>query len=707
MAFDNNKIKFLQGTAEKLASLSSSEAGAFYLTNDTHELYVGLGENHKPVALNRWVDIVDNVNDITSNEAYKKEGKLYYATKENILCTWDSTQGKWIQINPDTNTALNSVEISNGEKRDGAIAYTLTFKQTDKSGAAVEPDVTAELVITEDMVTSLVVDVKVDVTATVSDNVATVTTTGTGSNGDGFKVKGTNGITIETEEDFDGFVIDGTTYDLEVSNTTVQLKETEGNVVGSAEFTDDDKWIEVSNDNGKIKVAHIGSDSATKTSGTATKLEDEDTFEVITGLTIEKGHVTGYQTTEYTVQDTKNVIDGSIENKDEVNQLKLDTKDENGTVVQTDYVDVSSSLEVNGQLYTIQPEGVIELPEYYTKEEVDSQHRAINAMVYKGVIDSSNPLPSSAEIGWTYKVGEEGTYAGIECGVGDILIANGTEVDGVLTSITWDHIDTSDFEDTTYDLQAKDNKITLHNNVTLGNDEIVVDDDDIVILTTANDVLKGAHKEYTISKPAAEKEELAHSEAFTVITGLVDDGHGHITEINTTEFTLPASGDSVEADATNVKLTLKDVAGSAQGSIDIDAKSGDPITVEGASADGKNLVATIGHSKVTKNDTTGTATPEHGGTFNVIEAVTYDDYGHVSGIKTTTVTLPEETVYEIEGPTTISKEINGEAKNIGVKYELKNDEGATMGAPIELVSDSLAIGVSGTQTAVDIVWGSF
>jgi hypothetical protein len=341
---------------------------------------------------------------------------------------------------------------------------------------------------------------------------------------------------------------------------------------------------------------------------------------------------------------------------------------------------------------------VIELPEYYTKEEVDSQHRAINAMVYKGVVDSSNPLPSSAEIGWTYKVGEEGTYAGIECGVGDILIANGTEVDGVLTSITWDHIDTSDFEDTTYDLQAKDNKITLHNNVTLGNDEIVVDDDDIVILTTTNDVLKGVHKEYTISKPAAEKEELAHSEAFTVITGLVDDGHGHITEINTTEFTLPASGDSVEADATNVKLTLKDVAGSVQGSIDIDAKSGDPITVEGASSDGKNLVATIGHSKVTKNDTTSTVAPEHGSTFDVIEAVTYDDYGHVNGIKTTTVTLPEETVYEIEGPATIDK---------GVKYELKNDEGATMGAPIELVSDSLTIGVSGTQTAVDIVWGSF
>lgn len=685
---------------------SSAVNGAFYLTTDSDRLYIGK-EDGTLADLNKYVKIIESLAD-GSTLPTGQEGDFLYIKDSNILAVYSNNT--WKQINVNTNDTVNDIEFTDGEKitigegdnEKSAIKYTLKLTQKDVNGQVIngsngQPMVlNADLTITEDMVTSLVVNVEVDVEATVANNVAIVTTTGAGANGNGFKVKGQDGITITTEEDFDGFVIDGTTYELGVNNTTVQLKETEGNVVGSAEFTDDDKWIEVSNDNGKIKVAHIGDNSATKTSGTATKLEDEDEFEVITGLTIEKGHVTGYQTTEYTVQDTKNVVEGSIESKDEVNQLKLDTKDENGTVVQTDYVDISSSLEVNGQLYTVQPEGIIELPEYYTKEEVDSQHRAINAMVYKGVVDSSNLLPSSAEIGWTYKVGEEGTYAGVECGVGDILIANGTEVDGVLTSITWDHIDTSDFEDTTYDLQAKDNKITLHNNVTLGNDEIVVEDDDIVILTTANDVLKGAHKEYTISKPAAEQEELAHSEAFTVITGLVDDGYGHITEINTTEFTLPASGDIVEADATNVKLTLKDVDGQVQGSIDLD--DDDVIIVEGASTDGKNLVATIKHAEVTKSDTTGTAAPEHGDTFNVIETITYDNYGHVSGVKTTTVTLPAETVYEIDGPTAINK---------GVKYELKNDEGATMGDPIEVISDSLTVAVSGTQTAVDIVWGSF
>ena len=443
MAFDNQKIKFLQGTAAKLAGLSSSEAGAFYLTNDTHELYVGLGENQKPVALNRWVDVVDSLSAITATDEYKKTGKLYYLKNDNILCTYKN--GEWIQINPDSNTSLNSVEISDGEKRDGAIAYTLTFKQTEKSGAVVEPDVTAELVITEDMVTSLVVDVKVDVTASVENEIATVITTGTGSDGDGFKVKGNDGITITTEDGFDGFVIDGTTYELEADGTKIQLRNSNGtgsddtDIDGIVEFIDDDKWIEVTNDNGKIKVAHIGSSDIEPTAGTAKELVDDEKIEVITGLTIEEGHITGYEVSEYTAQDTTYTVETEIDT-DKTVKVSLRNADTN-QIDSFDNVDISSDLIVNGVTKKIQPTGSITLDPYYTKEEVDAQHRAINAMVYKGVVDSTHALPSTAEIGWTYKVGEEGTYAGIECSVGDILIANGEEADGVLTSITWDHID--------------------------------------------------------------------------------------------------------------------------------------------------------------------------------------------------------------------------------------------------------------------------
>ena len=47
------------------------------------------------------------------------------------------------------------------------------------------------------------------------------------------------------------------------------------------------------------------------------------------------------------------------------------------------------------------------------------------------------------------------------------------------------------------------------------------------------------------------------------------------------------------------------------------------------------------HPPIIADGTTGTATPVHGGTFNVIESVTVNSEGHVTGYKTTTVTLPE------------------------------------------------------------------
>ena len=51
---------------------------------------------------------------------------------------------------------------------------------------------------------------------------------------------------------------------------------------------------------------------------------------------------------------------------------------------------------------------------------------------------------------------------------------------------------------------------------------------------------------------------------------------------------------------------------------------------------------TISLATITKNNTTSTATPAHGGTFTAIDSVTYDNYGRVTGINTKTVTLPAD-----------------------------------------------------------------
>jgi hypothetical protein len=112
MAFNGNNIKFLQGSYDKLKTLTTSEVGAFYITNDTHEMFLGVEANKAPVALNRWVDVQADWAAVQAVSDYKQHpGKIYYAKAENILCTWNGE--KWVQINPDTDTdtILKSVDI--------------------------------------------------------------------------------------------------------------------------------------------------------------------------------------------------------------------------------------------------------------------------------------------------------------------------------------------------------------------------------------------------------------------------------------------------------------------------------------------------------------------------------------------------------------------------------------------------------------------
>lgn len=76
------------------------------------------------------------------------------------------------------------------------------------------------------------------------------------------------------------------------------------------------------------------------------------------------------------------------------------------------------------------------------KAYADSLLQANDAMLFKGVVDSNNGLPTAGvESGWTYKVAEAGTYNGVEARIGDLFIASGKEENGVLTSITWNHIE--------------------------------------------------------------------------------------------------------------------------------------------------------------------------------------------------------------------------------------------------------------------------
>ena len=63
-----------------------------------------------------------------------------------------------------------------------------------------------------------------------------------------------------------------------------------------------------------------------------------------------------------------------------------------------------------------------------TKQYVDNAFAINDAMIFKGVLNSSSGIPDTHQAGWTYRIGTTGTYAGNICEVGDLLIcvADGT-----------------------------------------------------------------------------------------------------------------------------------------------------------------------------------------------------------------------------------------------------------------------------------------
>lgn len=102
--------------------------GTFYLTTDTHRLYVAQGTNL--VELNKSITSVAAVSDLPTTGV--AEGQFYYATTENVLCYYNGSG--WTQINPDTRLLADN---DNTSVTAGTNAATVTseVKEALNSGA--------------------------------------------------------------------------------------------------------------------------------------------------------------------------------------------------------------------------------------------------------------------------------------------------------------------------------------------------------------------------------------------------------------------------------------------------------------------------------------------------------------------------------------------------------------------------------------------
>ena len=175
-------VGFKLGTQAKVDALlktpgTSVVEGSFYLTSDTHRLYIGQkatasDTNAQLFPVNEGVITVATTNDLpTVSESDKQvyAGRFYYVTNGNILCVYNGKS--WVQINPDTDTYVksHSYSIDGGEITDNILLsngkdQNATFTVTGANGVQISGTGTT-LTITGD---------KYSLSSTVASNKATV-----------------------------------------------------------------------------------------------------------------------------------------------------------------------------------------------------------------------------------------------------------------------------------------------------------------------------------------------------------------------------------------------------------------------------------------------------------------------------------------------------------------------------------------------------
>lgn len=707
-------VLFKRGSSANLPlETFQAQDGVFYLTTDTNRLYVGKG--NKLAEINRYVKTVANQNAL--NSMSPQTGDFVYIIEGNILAVYlQTTEGNsWIQVNTQgasVDTYASEIKFNEGVANEAGTATTFTLtlsrQQKDKDGNITNLEAAPEFITSIDIPI-----INIDLGYEVANNSVLIKAAGNGANtnGTGVTIAGGNGITISQDETQEEVIVSGKSYKLALDNTSFKLKDEKNNdVENPVEIIGDVNWISASNDNGKLKISHKKKESITENNDNKKTLSNKAEISVITGLTTDdNNHITGIEKTTLTAQNTTYEVQTSIDNTNEnKGKLVVGLKDQENTVVNATPLDISFKVDIDGKgEKNIHPGN--SLGKIYSKEEMDTKFKALNAMTYKGVVNELNELPITGSIGDTYKVGRAFSIIigeeSIQLKIGDILILNGDEnEEGIVNQPTWDRIESGEAADTTYVLSSSDDSLPgsgpaiLLTNSHGDIQSLGFVDDDVINVSTKNQQISITHgKIGEVGKTNGSNTALNASSELNTITGITVNGYGHVESIETTKFTLPA-GDKIVANKGEASLTFKDGNESNQGSIKITA--GNELNVTAEATETSDLTATISHAQITRDDTTGTATPAHGGSFNVVESVTYNNYGHVSGIKTTAVQLPAETTYNINNPAV------GENNN-SVAWELKDSNTNTKGS-VKLVSESIKFAADASHNvSMELTWGEF
>lgn len=738
-------VMFKRGTQSGFNNLSTYQDGCFYLTTDSHRLYIGTGNNkadlvsQSVITYDDWAAIEALSNKSSSSYApgLCSEGQFYYAKAENILCTYSN--GKWIQINPDHNddhdtyvksvsVAKNTTDTVNGEQLVYDVKITQAQKDLKGNNEGAPTEVSGKLTISAADLNQIATNTNVGMQAEKSDSKVYLKNSGTGANAAAkVELAGGGSVSVSTDSS-NKITISGvdTTYSLNTTTNTTgakaDLQNQDGVTAGSFAVEVDDIALKVESNtagkNGSIKLAHakslssaafyIPEDATTDASGNVTLL-------MPTVSVNEYGHVATVGTQYVTLPRDKDTKVSAV-SADNSGKITVKIKDEN-TTVETPVVSgqvLYNKITVNGAEKTVYNQG--NLGAFYSSDKVDALITAakaeMNAMTYCGTItNSAFGQIKGPQKGDTYKAAESFIIGSgssvVNVNTGDLIIYNGADVAaGTAGDITkWEVIPSGDDIDTTYNMSLNGTTIQLNNEAnshTAGTIKVKGTDG---ISVTNSDGLSIGHTN-TITAGSASGTQSGRQ--FTIPT-INYDKYGHITgQGPATTIEFPADKDTTytfSSDAANKKVSLKDSNGNVTGSLRFTTSDNSFVvsmsntTADQPVVDLKLAAVTQSNSASTSNVSYSPLTGGNAQAFTVAKAKV-DAYGRVTGFENQTITLnTDQLTYNVS--TSVAN------NTLSVDSSLTNKAGTAQSKSVKVKSDSLAFSKAKDTVSVDLVWGTF
>lgn len=739
-------VMFKRGTQTGFNNLTTYQDGCFYLTTDSHRLYVGTGNNkadlvsQSVITYPNWAAIEALSNKSSSSYApgLCSEGQFYYAKAENILCTY--SEGKWVQINPDHNddhdtyvksvsVAKNTTETEKGKQLVYDVKITQAQKDLKGNNEGAPSEVSGKITISAADLGQITAHTDVGIEAEKSDSKVYLKNSGVGANA-AAKVELAGGGSVSVSTDGSNKItISGadTTYSL---NTTTNSTGAEVALQNQNGLTESSFAVEVdgnvltveSNTAGKkgsIKLAHattltskgfyIPADATVDESGNVT-------LSMPTASINEYGHVTYAGIKDVTLPKDKDTKVSAV-TADNSGKITVTMKDEH-TTIETPVVSnavLFHTITVDGAEKTVYNQG--DLGAFYSSDKVDTLITAakseMNAMTYCGTVTKSAfGQITGPQKGDTYKAAESFTIgsgsSAISVDTGDLIIYNGADVAaGTAGDITkWEVIPSGDDIDTTYDISLNGTTIQLNNKVNSQTAGTIAVKGAGGISVTNNGGLSIAHTN-TVTAGVAKSTGLADRK-FTIPT-INYDNYGHITGLGpATTIELPADKDTTYTLGSNAKtktVSLKNSSQVVTGSLQFTTSDGSlAVSMSNTAAD--KPVVDLKLATVTKEDSASannvSYSPLSGGSEQVftVAKAKVDDYGRVIGFENQTITLnTDQLTYNVS--TNVADNI------LSVNSSLAGKVGTAQSKSVKVKSGSLAFSKAEDVVSVDLVWGTF